>query len=291
MPVRSGAAAPVQSPPDCGQPRTTAGIDEKGLSFMRLGDDNARRQPRGHKNVESGMSQTVDSRDFRPVFQLLDPKTARRRSVQEIFLRCDLSVQVLAAAEQLETFPDYCSLVLLHDSLDGTTDQLVEACMARGHGVVLYRQDHQLPRVVDLLGRGAAGYLRWPFDCDDLRRTIRAAEAYGYARTRLYAFHGRAKALLNRLSPRERQVLNLVCAGCTSEDIARALGLSKRTIECHRANMLARLKVGSASAMRLGIYAGLDRPEPWPSDAASEPPSPPNDVGTSTGRRARVVGA
>ena len=237
------------------------------------------------------MSQTVDSRDFRPVFQVLDPKTARRRSVQEIFLRCDLSVRALAAAEELESFPDNCSLVLLHDSLDRTTDELVEACLARGHGVVLYRQDHQLPRVVDLVSRGVAGYLRWPFDCEDLRRTIRAAEAYGHARTRLYAFHGRAKALLNRLSPREKQVLNLVCAGRTSEDIASALGLSKRTIECHRANILARLKVGSASAMRLGIYAGLDRPEPWPSDEASEPTSPPNDFGTSTGRRIHDVGA
>lgn len=286
VPVR---LLPLQRLRDCGPSDSISGSDEKALPFIRRGADNAPRRSRHRKNVESGMSQTLDLRDFRPVFQVLDTKAARCRRIQEIFLLCDLSVRVLAVVEELEPFPDECSLVLLHDSLDGTTDQLVNACLAGGHGVVLYRQDHQLPRVVDLLGRGVVGYLGWPFDCDDLRRTIRAAETYGYARTQLYAYHGRAKALVNRLSQREKQVLSLVCAGRTSEDIARALGLSKRTIECHRANILARLKVGSASAMRLGIYAGLDRPEPWPSELASEPTSAPHGAETSTGRRRREV--
>lgn len=282
---------PLQSELYRGPAAFIAGIDEKRPSSIRDGDDTAIAERSHCKEPETGMSQTVDSQAFCPVFQVLDHDSSRRMSVQEIFLRCDFSVQVLDDADELEAFPDDCSLVLVHDSLDDMTDRLVDTCLARGHGVVLYREGHQLPRVVDLLGRGAAGYLRWPFDCDDLRSTIRAAETYGQARTWSYALHALATAHVKRLSPRERQVLKMVSAGGTSKDIARALGLSKRTIECHRANILAKLKVTPASAMRLGIYAGLDRHEAWPSDWASEPTVEPDDAVAASGRASGNVEA
>jgi PAS domain S-box-containing protein len=51
----------------------------------------------------------------------------------------------------------------------------------------------------------------------------------------------------NRLTPREREVAQLLVAGKTSKLIARELGLSSRTIEAYRASLSQKLGVSSAS--------------------------------------------
>lgn len=61
-----------------------------------------------------------------------------------------------------------------------------------------------------------------------------------------------------RLSPRERQVLDGVVAGRMTKQIAHDLGISARTVEEHRARMLARLGTRSAAeAVRLAVLAEL----------------------------------
>jgi PAS domain S-box-containing protein len=54
---------------------------------------------------------------------------------------------------------------------------------------------------------------------------------------------------VQRLSPREREVVALVAQGLTSKEMARQLGLSPRTVEMHRARL--RLKLGARSTPRL----------------------------------------
>lgn len=64
----------------------------------------------------------------------------------------------------------------------------------------------------------------WEMECDD-----------GY----------RAEELLAKLSPREREVLDLVATGMTSRQIAFKLGLSKKTVDVHRAKVLRKLEADS----------------------------------------------
>jgi DNA-binding NarL/FixJ family response regulator len=62
------------------------------------------------------------------------------------------------------------------------------------------------------------------------------------------------------LSPREREVLTLLMTGKPNKQIAWDLGLSPRTVELHRAHLMARLEVGSlAEAVRLAVQAELGR--------------------------------
>lgn len=51
------------------------------------------------------------------------------------------------------------------------------------------------------------------------------------------------------LTPRERQVLQLIAGGHTSKSIARALGVSVKTVERHRANLMAKLGAHSVAAL------------------------------------------
>jgi DNA-binding CsgD family transcriptional regulator len=67
-----------------------------------------------------------------------------------------------------------------------------------------------------------------------------------------------AAKLIAKLSPRERQVLDKLVAGRSTKQMAYDLGISARTVEVHRARMLARLGTHSlAEAIRLAVLAGL----------------------------------
>ena len=60
---------------------------------------------------------------------------------------------------------------------------------------------------------------------------------------------GEARALLARLTPREREVLDMVAAGWTTKEIAGALEVSPRTVESHRAHLAEKLGTGSVAEM------------------------------------------
>nr|WP_272877078.1 LuxR C-terminal-related transcriptional regulator [Neoroseomonas oryzicola] len=67
-----------------------------------------------------------------------------------------------------------------------------------------------------------------------------------------------ARALLARLTAREREVLAMVGNGHATKEIARALDLSPRTVETHRANIAA--KLGTASVAEMARVVLLARP-------------------------------
>lgn len=67
---------------------------------------------------------------------------------------------------------------------------------------------------------------------------------------------------VNRLTPRERQVMSLVAEGLSTKAIARQLGISPKTVEIHRSNLMAKLEVPSLAALvRLVVQAGIPREE------------------------------
>lgn len=67
-----------------------------------------------------------------------------------------------------------------------------------------------------------------------------------------------AKAKVASLTPRQRDVLRGVLAGRSNKLIARELGVSARTVECHRATIMMRTGAGCLSDLvRIGVTAGL----------------------------------
>ena len=80
----------------------------------------------------------------------------------------------------------------------------------------------------------------------DLLSMIEAARAAGAALKQRYA----------QLSEREREVLGLIVAGLTNKEVARALALSPRTVETHRANVFAKLQAESLAQL-IRQYAAL----------------------------------
>ena len=106
--------------------------------------------------------------------------------------------------------------------------------------------------------QGAAEFLEKPVDDDLLLDALHQA-VRGHVRSRERLLAGReARERLARLSEREREVLGLVVEGLTNKEIARALSLSPRTVETHRANLSAKLEVATLAQLIRVYGAALE---------------------------------
>jgi two-component system, LuxR family, response regulator FixJ len=103
---------------------------------------------------------------------------------------------------------------------------------------------------------GAVEFLEKPVDDEPLLEAIHnAVRSHVQSRERNVADR-EARERFASLSVREREVLSLVVAGLTNKEIGRALALSPRTVETHRAHLLAKLQAESLAQL-IRRYAAL----------------------------------
>ncbi|WP_020592098.1 response regulator transcription factor [Kiloniella laminariae] len=96
---------------------------------------------------------------------------------------------------------------------------------------------------------GAIDFLSKPIDEQDLIDAIQKAHALLDRHENQRAEITENRDLLNQLSSREREVLDMITQGWATKEIAQSLSLSPRTIESHRKNIAAKLKTTSVAEM------------------------------------------
>lgn len=96
---------------------------------------------------------------------------------------------------------------------------------------------------------GAAEFLEKPVDDEALLEALQTAVRQHIAGRERSATDRAARERVAQLSAREREVLGLIVQGLTNKEIGRALGLSPRTVEAHRAHLFE--KLGAPSLAQL----------------------------------------
>lgn len=196
----------------------------------------------------------------RPTVHVVDDDEAVRRAVAMLLRSADFGA---------EAYPSGMALLdALSSAVEGRTDcvltdirmpgldglELLRCLKARGFRwpVVVMTAHGDVPTAVRAMKAGASDFIEKPFDDEALLAVIGAAVDKAQAP----AVAVKAAARIAQLSPREREVLDLLMAGKSNKVIARDLGLSPRTVEIHRARLMTRLGVGSlAEAVRIAVRA------------------------------------
>jgi len=125
----------------------------------------------------------------------------------------------------------------------------VPVIVITGHGDV--------PLAVEAMKIGAADFLEKPFDDDALLASVRAALARQDGDAKRSSERADIEARLSALSKRERDVLDGLVAGHANKQIAFDLGISPRTVEIYRANLMNKMQAGSLSELvRMALIAG-----------------------------------
>jgi RNA polymerase sigma factor (sigma-70 family) len=119
-----------------------------------------------------------------------------------------------------------------------------------GHGDV--------PMAVSTIKKGAIDFLEKPFDETDLREIV--GRMFEQANERLSQAQAQREheAMLARLTAREQQVLERIVAGRLNKQIADDLGISIKTVEAHRANIMEKLQVTTVADL---MKVALSKPE------------------------------
>jgi DNA-binding NarL/FixJ family response regulator len=174
-------------------------------------------------------------------------------SVRPDLLLLDLSMPRMSGLEalrEIETFRDSLRTILLAGTVDRT--QLATAVHLGVRGLLL--KDASTEILFEAIGCVMAGeYWLGQSLVTDLLEIVRPLLQSSSAMA--------AGPVAHRLTPRERQVLNLVVAGCSNKEIAQQFSISEQTIKHHLTRMFD--KVGASNRLELAMVAtrhGLDSP-------------------------------
>lgn len=190
---------------------------------------------------------------------LIDDDTRRRAAISHALASRALHVEPFENVAELADAWPRSGIILIHHG-PGTVNELIDAMARQGqwYPIIAFSEDPQVPRVVQAVLDGAIDYLAWPVSADELAETVNSAfsRAAGPGNAKLREVMARAR--LDRLTRREREVLGAVASGLSNRLIGEKLSISPRTVEIHRANMLHKLGASNTSeAIRIAIEASL----------------------------------
>ena len=121
---------------------------------------------------------------------------------------------------------------------------------------ILITGNGDVPMAVQAMKAGALDFIEKPFNHSDLRASVERALEESQDSDKSLAWREMAANYIAALTPRQRQIMDLVLAGHPSKNIAADLGISQRTVETHRASIMKKTGAKSLPALaRLALAA------------------------------------
>ena len=199
----------------------------------------------------------------RRLVHVVDDEDAVRRSVGFLLRTSGFDVQSHASGvaflKEVKAAEPGCVLLDVRmPEIDGLEVQQQMAQRGVGWPVVILTGHGDVPIAVQAMKAGAVDFLEKPFDKASLLRALTAGFAIFDRHDAAAASAQEAATRIAALTPREQDVLRGLADGLPNKTIAFDLGISPRTVEVHRANLMTKLGVHSLSeALRLAFAAGL----------------------------------
>jgi len=191
---------------------------------------------------------------FSPLIHLVDDDAAVREALTTLISTVGLRVQPWQSPEQFLREFDRAAIgaVVLDVRMPGISGlRVLEALVAQGvdQPVIMLTGHGTVEMCRRAFKTGAMEFLEKPVDDEQLLEALQNAIRL-HVRTRERSSADRsARERYAQLTEREREVLGLIVAGLTNKEAGRALGVSPRTVETHRANLFAKLQADSLAAL------------------------------------------
>lgn len=209
------------------------------------------------------MDLTMNRSAQNAVVYVVDDDAAVRDSIRWLLVGHDFQVRAFASAEAFLAHydPERTGCLLVDVRMDGmsglelqdylaASDLALPMAFITGHG--------DLAMAVETMKKGAIDFIEKPFAEQQLVELVEhlLEQAIATRTSREQCAHRRA--LLAKLTTREQQVLERIVAGRLNKQIAMDLGISIKTVEAHRANVMTKLEADTmADMLRVAIANDL----------------------------------
>jgi DNA-binding NarL/FixJ family response regulator len=200
-----------------------------------------------HMMVRQGIRALLEKEGFDVVAEAMDGREAVRQ------------------AEKLE--PDVAVLDIAMPLLNGIDAAREIRRVSPRTKTTLLTVHEETQYVVEALRAGVTGYVVKTKAAEDLVKAIREVSAGavymspGVSREAVRAYLDGTEPSADGLTPREREVLQLVAEGKTTKEVAAVLGISVKTAESHRSRIMEKLDIHeTASLVRYAIRLGVIQP-------------------------------
>ena len=190
----------------------------------------------------------------KPMVMVVDDDTGVRNAMRSLLKSVGLEATLFSSAQEFLDKYDASQpgCLLLDIRMPGMSGlELQQQLNMRGAVIpVIFMTGHgDIPMAVEAMQHGAFDFLQKPFrDQDLLDRIQRAVVKDGELRKSL-GEHNRIRERLASLTPREREVLDLMVKGLQNKAVAQELGVSPRTVEIHRARVMEKMSVQSVAEL------------------------------------------
>ncbi len=195
------------------------------------------------------------------VVYVVDDDEAVRDSLQFLLEAGGYRVEAFASADAfLAGFdPAAIACIVLDVRMPGMSGLELQEELARRRvqtPIIFVTGHGDVPMAVAAMKGGAADFVEKPFDQADLKRKVEAMLERARETAQTNERRRITEALLARLTAREQQVLERIVAGRLNKQIADDLGISIKTVEAHRANIMDKLQANTvADLMKVALAA------------------------------------
>jgi two-component system response regulator FixJ len=206
---------------------------------------------------------------------IVDDEEAIRRSIDFLLRTAGFRVEKWSDAESfLKNAGGSPACVLLDVRMPGMDGLQVQSAMAdkgMNHPVIVLTGHGDISTAVQAMRAGAVDFLEKPFERDRLLAALEVGFARLEDRLGQRERERWAKTQVAGLTEREREVLDGLACGYPNKTIAYDLGISSRTVEVYRANVMSKLDVSNfADVLRVAFAAGMGSEDRW---LRAHPPS------------------
>jgi len=193
----------------------------------------------------------------------IDDDASVRKGLARLLRSARYKSEIFESASDFLTRPPHSgpSCVIVDVQMPGINGMALQETLIR------HRREEQLvfitghgdiPMCAQAMKAGAVDFLRKPFRDDELLQCVQNALIRSAGQRRRSAEQKEARRLLDLLTPREFEVMQLVTTGMLNKQIAGELGTAEKTVKVHRGRVMQKLGVASvAELVRLVERAGI----------------------------------
>ena len=196
---------------------------------------------------------------------IVDDDPGLREALSGLFRSVGLHAQVYGSAAELlqAPLPASAACLVLDIRMPGVSGLDLQAELAKaniGIPVVFLTGHGDIPMSVKAMKSGAVDFLTKPFRDQEMLDAVLAAIEQDRKRRESDKKIANFQALLETLTPREREIFSMVSSGLMNKQIAAELGLAEVTVKIHRGHIMKKMGTRSlADLVRKAEMLGIHR--------------------------------